>query len=437
MHFFLLLLAICGAVLVTNAGEAENTDLTYLFATQNVYDKVVASISSAVTCTLRNPSQDQNPLAEREQVCVAMNETMLQHDEATLALQRISRFQDRTAQQLVATSAPREDLCTIDVVENLNLSFTEFVHRYRFQPVIFTLPQLSPATLKSVPWTRLDWTRPQATEASAALIRCLCNPIRGSIFHESTEDDIAEMLLPLFLEADSTDQLPVTKYCLWETSELMRHFFSGDSATGVRSPPTLTNGDVAARLKYQCRVTPSCHGAIGTTALRHLSSRVLNLSWWPLGDALGASGVWLSSADTRTALHHDLYTQFLVQVAGEKRVTLVPGAAPSCFARAWLEDGSLHASMEKFARRVQQSHCDPGVGAASSFSAFRNHFAEEDQRIWESRRNPLGGSTMDFSSCKLRPGQILWIPPRMPHDVYSESDSFSLSIRFPPAENFG
>ena len=339
--------------------------LPYFFGSSSTYAAVRATIPNAQTCTVSNPSQNNDPAQERPQVCVPMTDSMLTLAEARAAAKRIRAFKTRgqTGSAANVDGSNRHSIsnssrldserlklqdgvlpvpCNIPIISNLTDSFESFIDKFRHQPVIFSLQEWADAisqwktrdvSFQGSPWKQFDWTEsvlPLSQERQAEsvgakgqgtstdkskvawemqrVVRCLCNPIHGTLLHESTHISLQQELAPLFRNDGA--ELPATKYCLWGTSSLLNYLFGvaegdGGSAPARHIVPEV-NGELAKLLKFQCRVTPTCHGNIGVTALRHFSSRVLSLSWWPLAAALPASGIWLSSANTRTALHHDL-----------------------------------------------------------------------------------------------------------------------------------
>ena len=96
-------------------------------------------------------------------------------------------------------------------------------------------------------------------------------------------------------------------------------------------------------------------------------------------------------------------TQFLIQFEGTKHITLVPGMAGGGSAAlsrlAWERGGILN--MTDIARDMLKEGIHP-----------------EDEM-------PAGVQT-----CLLKPGEVLWMPPRMPHDVFALGSSISLNMRF-------
>ena len=149
------------------------------------------AFADAVTCTVTNPSQSGDPSQAQEQVCTSMEDSLLNLAEAREAVRRIhgsngdeeqdggrgswGREIDEGAAAAAAAAAARyrshkavgdsnhhtmsDDgggrgrLCDLKVVHNITDTFEEFLTKYRYTPVIFTLQEHA-----TVPWEALPFS---------------------------------------------------------------------------------------------------------------------------------------------------------------------------------------------------------------------------------------------------------------------------------------
>ena len=246
-------------------------------------------------------------------------------------------------------------------------------------------------------------------QSEAALAHCLCRPEHGTNFQNRPADT-----------SDANLGIRSKRYCLWQlplfatvilgnATEAMTYTNPYNLAL-VKEHELLSNPELAKKLAFQCRVgTGNFHSGKMSHNDKLLKTLVHSLgksnrgdkgSWWGriLEDdkIFDSATLWLSSNATRTPLHADAKTQFLVQLQGTKHVTVLPHGtkgSPRWEYIAASHGGPLNATL----LRAEMSQTGP---------------ADEMQQ------------------CLLRPGDILWMQAGVEHDVFALDPSLSLNMRF-------
>jgi hypothetical protein len=285
------------------------------------------------------------------------------------------------------------------------------------------------------------------------LCSCLCRPEHGTNFADKPDKAASESIhkrhclwqLPLFMElvlgnSSNRELAPTKARWWWETADreaLLEDPYQPTEVLAERD--FVSNVELAKTLAFQCRIglggganryneklIIAIVNALGTRDSK-VGTWVNNLfqpgdrpSWW--GSNLGGSNfhsvsLWLSTANSRTPIHNDEHSQFLVQAHGKKHVTVFPGLS-SVFPAASLER----------VKRIVAARGGP-FNVTTTRMDMRNAGISTP---W---------TTTDVSStvlrCLLTPGDVLWMPQHLLHDVYSVEPSLSINMRFNLLESAG
>lgn len=203
------------------------------------------------------------------------------------------------------------------------------------------------------------------------VVSCLCNPGFGTNF-----DDDGKKL--------------AERYCLWQFGLVTQYLLE---PRGV-AEGAMSNRELADRLRFQCRFSSNAEIAqMVNRVLKQLfeSSNPLVSRFWESMPVQQKVIMWLSSADTRTPSHTDDYDQVLFQLRGTKHVTVSTDA--SLEQHPWAHGGPFNRTLYNSV-----------------------------------------GMTNTERECLLRPGEMLWLPFGLSHDIYSLEPSHTITLRFPDWE---
>ena len=246
-------------------------------------------------------------------------------------------------------------------------------------------------------------------QPAGALSECLCRPQHGTNFDDSPPGG-----------AIKTQK----RTCIWQLPLLLEMILG---QRGGEQPP-VTNLDLAEALAFQCRIgdgeLEAMHGRDPEANRRLLQTILGSLgndhalgsaaeavaagsSWWGAnlsGRNFVAAVLWVASERTRTPIHADDQPQFLVQLHGQKHVTLFPRIdnpkeSNNLIKAAWGRGGAFNRT-----------------AAAAEMAEAGVAFGDEAP----------GG----VQRCLLKPGEVLWMPAWTVHDVFSLDGSVALNMRF-------
>lgn len=309
-------------------------------------------------------------------------------------------------QQASAAAPLRRQPCEIPRIES-RLSLADFMSEYHDTPAILgvgtgigTLPR--PITPRMIA---------ELQPGPSSLVHCLCNPQHGSNFEDK------------FLGTAGTGSLQLLRnhskrYCLWQLPLFAELFLGDPSPHAARRENPFVPGQpileeeltahlaLAKALHFQCRVAGSKDG-------QGLIDGIVNSlgggsPWWGAnlrGANFHSAAAWFSTAGSRTPLHIDTETQFLVQLQGEKHVTLFPNMGPSPHEARHLKELAI------------------ARGGALNLTTVGTELAKLNMSLAEEAPNGA-------QRCVLRPGEVLWMPLGVHHDIFSFDSSLSLSLRF-------
>jgi hypothetical protein len=299
-----------------------------------------------------------------------------------------------------------------------------FMRKYASTPLIL---QRNSAMLPQLP--RLDAAAAQRTQHTD-LVSCLCAPVFGTNFMDTPVDDLA-----------TGPYAQSKRMCLWKYGMLLPFVTNGTTAAGGHG--TVSNPDLAPRLKFQCRIGSSSGGG---KVVQELANSLLTHNgrfWQALGPPVESS-VWLSTPHTRTPLHSDPFLQFFSQVHGTKHITLYE--AGGFHGSGGSGDGTELSARDSSRENGRAQTLAWGHGGLVNASGFRGVVgkggdgtcAEQggcmEGEAAASEGAASGGAARVLQRCLLREGEMLWLPPDYLHDVYTLEPSCSISLRWPKAK---
>lgn len=348
-----------------------------------------------------------------------------------LSLDDLSALRSMASSQVAAKNTPpaaelRKQTCDIPRVET-PISLDDFMLQYGSAPAVISTKAASGVASLPFPITS---KLVKHLQPEGSLSPCLCYPEHGTNFFENQ---------PGTKRHDETSS-STKRYCLWQLPLFIELLFGNKSFPSrlTQIPETegamaddqlVANLELATALDFQCRVgvtrfrddAPDPRQRLVRTIVNSLGSdqpaprrgsdrHAASGSWWGranLDDSkhIHSAMLWLSTARTRTPLHTDNRMQWLVQLQGTKHVTVYPDAA------------GISAS-----DAIRLKHLANTYGGPLDPSLQESAMGE----------GPAGGnaSSLAMQRCLLRPGEVLWLPDGVMHDVFAIDASISLNIRF-------
>lgn len=326
----------------------------------------------------------------------------------------------RAAKHAIPAEELRQQVCDIPRVET-PISLNDFMIKYGGAPAVIS----AMSGVGSLPFPVTARLIKQL-EPERSLTPCLCLPEHGTNF----------------VSTQNAQGLNPKRYCLWELP-LFVELLLGNNRSATDGPaeipdsvgaPTddqpVSNLELSQALDFQCRVgvtriTDSAGSAdprqrlvrtivnsLGSTspAPRRGSDRHAAAgSWWGAANLddeqrIHSAWLWLSTALTRTPLHADDQMQWLVQLQGTKLATVYP------------ETAKISATE---AQRLMYKA-----------KAYGGPFVQRRDNTTQEGATTKSTGSPTVQRCLLQPGEVLWLPAGVMHDIFAIDASISLNIRF-------
>ena len=240
-----------------------------------------------------------------------------------------------------------------------------------------------------------------------------------------------------FASTQNAQGLTPKRYCLWELP-LFVELLLGNNRSTTDGPAEIPDSvgaptddlELSQALDFQCRVEATRitdDAGSGDPRLRSIRTIVDSLgstsptpkrgsdrhaaagSWWGAANLddkqhIHSAWLWLSTALTRTPLHADDQMQWLVQLQGTKLVTVYP------------ETAKISATEAQRLMYKAKAYGGP-------FVQRRDNTTQEGPTT-ENTDSPT------VQRCLLQPGEVLWLPAGVMHDIFAIDASISLNVRF-------
>lgn len=331
----------------------------------------------------------------------------------------------RAAKYAIPAEELREQACDIPRVEN-PISLDNFMLEYGGAPAVIS----ALSGVGSLPF-QVTARLIKQLQPEGSLSPCLCFPKNGTNFFENR---------PGSKRHDETASSP-KRYCLWQLPLFVELFLDHersttggparipDSAEALTDDQLVSNLELAQALDFQCRVgvtrfrddnadprqrlVRTIVNSLGSTSPAPRRGADLHAaagSWWGRANLddeqyIHSAMLWFSTAFTRTPLHSDNRMQWLVQLQGTKHVTVYPNTT------------EISVTEARRLKLMANAYGGP-------FDSTRHDNATNAGPAGEN----VGSSRVRH--CLLQPGEVLWLPDGVMHDIFAIDASLSLNIRF-------